>query len=48
MGYDDNIDFSQQSNFAIQFDADINDVTATAQLIARGENDYDVDMEWFT
>lgn len=47
MGYDDNIDFSQQSNFAIQFDADINDdVTATAQLIARGENDYDVDMEW--
>ncbi len=47
MGYSDNINFSQQSNFALQVSADINDkVSATAQLIARGENDYDVDMEW--
>lgn len=46
-GYDDDIDFSQGSLFAIQVSGDINDkMTATAQVLARGENDYDPDFEW--
>ena len=46
-GYDDNIDFSNGSLFAIQISGDVNEnVTATAQLVARGENDYKADFEW--
>ncbi|WP_100643000.1 porin [Alteromonas facilis] len=46
-GYDDNISFSEDSLFAIQISGDINDkMTATAQLLARGAEDYDPDFEW--
>ena len=46
-GYDDTINFSEDSAFALQFSSDIGDrMTATAQFIARGNDNYDVDMEW--
>lgn len=46
-GYDENIDFSQGSLFAIQASADLADsLTATVQLLARGRNDWDPDFEW--
>ncbi|KXI30931.1 porin family protein [Paraglaciecola hydrolytica] len=46
-GYDDKISFSEESLFAIQVSGDINNkMTATAQLVARGQNDYDPDFEW--
>jgi len=46
-GYDENIDFSQGSLFAIQASADLGDsLTATVQLLARGKNDWDPDFEW--
>ena len=46
-GYDQDIDFSQGSLFAIQASADLGDsLTATVQLLARGENDWDPDFEW--
>ncbi|MCF2948755.1 porin [Paraglaciecola aquimarina] len=46
-GYDDRISFSSESLFAIQISGDINEkMTATGQLVARGENDYDPDFEW--
>jgi hypothetical protein len=47
LGYDDKISFSEESLFAIQVSGDINDkMTATAQLVARGENDYKAEFEW--
>lgn len=46
-GYTDDISFSEESLFAIQISGDVNDkVTATGQLVARGEDDYDPDFEW--
>lgn len=46
-GYDDTLSFSEESSFAIQMTGDINDkMTATGQLVARGENDYDAKFEW--
>lgn len=46
-GYDDTFSFSEESLFAIQVSGDINErMTATGQLVSRGENDYDVDFEW--
>ncbi|MCW8090262.1 porin [Alteromonas sp. ASW11-130] len=46
-GYDDDFSFDQQSLFAIQLSGDVNEkLTATGQLVARGENDYEVDFEW--
>lgn len=46
-GYDDRISFSDESLFAIQVSGDINDkMTATGQIVARGENDYEADFEW--
>jgi hypothetical protein len=46
-GYDDTISFSEESLFAIQISGDINEkMTATGQLVARGENDYSPDFEW--
>jgi hypothetical protein len=46
-GYDDKMSFSQESLFAIQISGDINDkMTATGQLVARGENDYKAEFEW--
>ena len=46
-GYTDRVSFSEQSLFAIQVSGDINDkMTATGQIVARGENEYDPDFEW--
>lgn len=46
-GYDDKISFSEESLFAIQISGDINDkMTATGQIVARGEDDYDPDFDW--
>lgn len=46
-GYDDNISFSSQSLFAIQVSADINSkMTATGQLVARGNEDFQAGFEW--
>lgn len=46
-GYEDDISFNAESLFALQVSGDINDkMTATGQIVARGENDYDADFEW--
>ncbi|MGJ8679319.1 porin [Paraglaciecola sp.] len=46
-GYDDRVSFSPESLFAIQVSGDINDkMTATGQLVARGDNNYDPEFEW--
>lgn len=47
IGYDDNISFSEESLFAIQISGDINEkMTATGQIVARADNDYNTDFEW--
>jgi hypothetical protein len=46
-GYEEEVSFSEESLFAIQISGDINDkMTATGQLVARGEDDYSPDFEW--
>lgn len=46
-GYEDDISFDRESLFALQVSGDINDnMTATGQIVARGENDYDAEFEW--
>ncbi|WP_213608743.1 porin [Pseudoalteromonas sp.] len=46
-GYDDDISFKNESVFALQLTADLQEkLTATAQIVARGENDFDADFEW--
>lgn len=46
-GYDDRVSFSSESLFAIQVSGDINDkMTATGQIVAKGEDDYDPTFEW--
>lgn len=46
-GYGEDISFSQESLFAIQVSGTVNDkITATGQIVARGENDYDPNFEW--
>lgn len=46
-GYDDSVSFNDESLFAIQVSGDINDkMTATGQLVARGEDDYNAEFEW--
>ncbi|GGW81638.1 topoisomerase IV [Alteromonas halophila] len=46
-GYDDSISFSEESLFALQASGDINDqMSATVQILARGEDDYEVEFEW--
>lgn len=46
-GYDDDLDFKQDSLFAVQVSADLNErVSATGQIVARGENDFDADFAW--
>ena len=46
-GFDEDINFSEQSLFAIQVSGDINErMTATGQLVARGSDDYNADFEW--
>ena len=46
-GYDDYISFKNESKFALQLSADLQEkLTATAQIIARGEDDFDATFEW--
>ena len=46
-GYDGDVSFNNDSLFALQVSGDINDkMTATAQVLARGDNDYDAELEW--
>ncbi|MCL2919097.1 porin [Shewanella litorisediminis] len=46
-GYDSEIDFNQNTKFAIQVAADLGGgLRATAQLLSRGRDDYDVEFEW--
>lgn len=46
-GYTDTFDFSNGSLFALQVSGDVNDkVSATAQIVARGNEDYEASFEW--
>ena len=46
-GYDDDVDFKQDSLFALQTSADLGEgLSATVQIISRGENDWDTEFEW--
>jgi len=46
-GYDDNIDFKNDSLFALQASSDLeNGLGVTAQIISRGNNDWDPKFEW--
>ncbi|GAC21609.1 porin [Paraglaciecola arctica] len=46
-GYEDKISFSEESSFAIQITGDINEkMTATGQILARGEDDYEAKVAW--
>ncbi|MEW9798374.1 topoisomerase IV [Alteromonas sp. CYL-A6] len=46
-GYDDNISFSPATLFGLQVRTDINDrLSATAQIVGRGSEDFDLDFEW--
>ncbi|MPY23625.1 porin [Shewanella psychropiezotolerans] len=45
--YEEEISFEPDSLFGLQFSADLLDgLSATAQLVSRGANDFDVDFEW--
>jgi len=45
--YDDDFGFSEESKFALQAVAEISDgFSATAQIMARGQNDFDAEFEW--
>lgn len=46
-GYDDDVDFKQDSLFALQVTSDLGDkIGITAQIIARGTDDWDPAFEW--
>ncbi|AWB68052.1 hypothetical protein C2869_17200 [Saccharobesus litoralis] len=46
-GYSDKLNFKPESLFALQASTDLGEgLSATTQIIARGANDYNVDMEW--
>lgn len=46
-GYEDSFSFSQESLFALQITGDIaSDITATAQIVARADEDYSASFEW--
>ena len=46
-GYEDKVDFSNGSLFALQVSGDINEkVSATAQILARGSEDFNAEFEW--
>ena len=46
-GYDDDISFKNESVFALQLSADLQEkLSATAQIVARGNNDFDAEFEW--
>jgi len=46
-GYNDNISFKPESLFALQIASDLGDgLSATAQIMSRGSNDYAAEFEW--
>jgi hypothetical protein len=46
-GYSDTISFKPESLFALQIASDLGDgLSATAQIMSRGENDYAAQFEW--
>jgi hypothetical protein len=46
-GYDNDLSFKNESVFALQLSADLQDkLSATAQIVARGENDFNAEFEW--
>lgn len=46
-GYDDTLTFDQGSLFALQASSDLGEgLSVTAQVLARGEDDWDPDFEW--
>lgn len=46
-GYDDNFDFSKDSLLALQASGDLGEgLTITAQVLSRGENDWNTEFEW--
>ncbi|MBA6411289.1 porin [Pseudoalteromonas sp. 5Ae-yellow] len=46
-GYDDDISFKNESVFALQLSTDLQEkLSATAQIVARGNNDFDAEFEW--
>ncbi|REL35266.1 porin [Thalassotalea euphylliae] len=46
-GHDDDVNFKQDSLFALQASTDLGKgIGATVQIISRGENDWDTEFEW--
>ncbi len=46
-GYENSLDFKNESLFAVQLMSDLGDkLSVTAQLMGRGANDFDVEFEW--
>lgn len=46
-GYTNDIDFKNESLFAVQLSSDLGDkLSVTAQLMAKGANDFDADFAW--
>ena len=46
-GYDDKVDFKQGSLFGLQATSDLGEgLSATAQVLARGEDNWDAEFEW--
>jgi hypothetical protein len=46
-GYTNDVDFNTDSLFALQASADLGEgLSAVAQMVSRGRNDWDMDMEW--
>lgn len=46
-GYSDNLSFKPESLFALQISSDLGEgLSATAQIMSRGENDYSTEFEW--
>ncbi len=46
-GYDDDISFKPNSLFALQASSDLGEgLSATAQIMSRGENNWDAEFEW--
>jgi hypothetical protein len=47
LGYTDTVNFKQDSLMALQMDSDLGDgLSATMQLISRGKDDFDLNVEW--
>ncbi len=46
-GYENELEFKNESMFALQVSADLQErLSATAQIVARGNNDFDAEFEW--